>query len=190
MIMRCIYRLSLLGLALTQAEVSASTVLQMDLADLSRRASRIFVARCEARGFVAIEGRPHTRVEFQILETVKGNGGEREAVLFAGGELDGVRQWLAGMPTFEPGEEVVLFLTAPDTRGRSWPIGLAQGKFRVFRDASNRPIVVQGKPDLNRAPPPAAARPVGSAPGGQPLGLFLDRIRKLIGSEQGDGDAR
>lgn len=185
-----ICRLSLLGAVLTSTGVSATTVLQLDLADLSRRASRIFVARCEASDFVDLEGRPHTRVVFKVLETVKGDEGERETVLFVGGELEGIRQWLAGMPTFEPGEEVVLFLTAPDSRGRSWPIGLAQGKFRVLRDDRGEPIVVQGGFDFDLVPPPASARPAHRLPGSQPLGHFLDRVRDLAGTGEGRPDAR
>lgn len=190
MSMRRICALGLMGLLLARLGAHGTTVLQLDLASLSSRASRILLARCESTGNVLIDGVPCTQVEFEILEVVKGQGDGRQTVLFAGGELDGVRQWVAGMPTFEPGEEVVLFLSAPDSRGRSWPIGLSQGKVGVVRNAGGEAVVVRADGDVKRVAGPTSARPVAAPPSRQPLGLFLDQVRHLAGLMQGGPDAR
>jgi len=177
---------SLIASALSSSAVCASTVVQMDLADLSTRAARIFVARCHASEAAAEADRPSTRVEFEVTEVVKGSAASAEVVLLAGGVRDGVRQLVTGMPTFEPGEEVVVFLSAPDARGRSWPIGLGQGKFHVRRDANGDAFVVPG----DRAGHASSARPAAPDAPPEPLTVFLDRVRSLAGAQPGAPDAR
>lgn len=187
---RACITLCTIGVLLTQGAVRATTVVSLDLAALSRRASSIFLARCLSADAIELNGKLHTRLEFEVIEGIKGRLQHLETVLLSGGERDGVRHWLAGMPAFVPGEELVLFLSSPDQQGRSWPIGLAQGAFRVVRDGAGQPIVVRREADLNVAPPSPSARPAAPVFQREPLGQFLERVRRLASPAAGGPDAR
>jgi hypothetical protein len=79
---------------------------------------------------------PVTRVVVEVLETLEGNaGGRRLIVTVPGGERDGVALDYGGRPRFSPGEEVVLFLQRRGGRGFI-PVGLAQGRLEVHREAA------------------------------------------------------
>jgi len=171
---------------------AASTVVQMDLAALATRAERIIVGVCEDRTIEEVDGRLHTRTTFAVRHVVKGPVQDRIVVLFPGGENDGVRQWVVGMPGFEPGEEVVVFLSSPDHRGRVWPIGLAQGKFAIWRDEKGNARVTPSDGDIAQiaAPGEATAKPVPLArTDGMALQDFLAEVGSLVGGG-GDADAR
>ena len=51
-----------------------------------------------------------------------------------GGTLDGVRQWIAGFPSLEVGDRVVLFLAEDTTTPLGPTVGLWQGVFFVSTD--------------------------------------------------------
>jgi hypothetical protein len=59
-----------------------------------------------------------------------------------GGVLDGIVMRIPGMPRFEPGERVVLFLKEKP-RGGYTVVGFEQGRFRVEEDADGTPIAVR-----------------------------------------------
>ena len=175
------------------SQSAASTVVQMDLAVLATRAERVIVGVCEDRTIEEVDGLLHTRTTFAVRHVVKGPVQDRIVVLFPGGESDGVRQWIVGMPVFEPGEEVVLFLSSPDHRGRVWPIGLAQGKFRVWRDRDGNARVTSGGGGIGHVPAPRGASAKPAPPlartDGMALQDFLAEVRSLVGGG-GDADAR
>ncbi|MFH1571601.1 MAG: hypothetical protein ABIL09_26660 [Gemmatimonadota bacterium] len=180
---------ALAGALLVAGTAAATTVERLDLATLAGRADRIVLATCQGTVAVELDGDLYTRVHFAVIQTLKGQARPHLEALFAGGELGERRQWLSGMPAFEPGEEVVLFLTAPDAEGRVWPIGLAQGKFRVEPGPDGEPQVVNGAAEALLVPSGSAARPAG--PGGAaPLEVFLARVRHLLTQPVQAPDAR
>ena len=82
-----------------------------------------------------------TKIVFEILEAIKGfkkSSGVLTLVL-PGGRLGDNVLLIPGMPTFQPGQEVVLLLEATATGFT--PAGLKQGVFYVDRRAS--PAVVR-----------------------------------------------
>ena len=79
-------------------------------------------------------GRIVTRVEVDVIDVWKGHpSGARIEVALAGGTLGEKQVIVVGQPDYTPGEEVVLFLKL-NPRGQGVTIGLAQGKFSVWRD--------------------------------------------------------
>ncbi len=110
-----------------------------------------------------------------------------------GGELNGKRSHIAGMPRFQVGQDVVLFLNSR-TAGVFGPtVGLWQGVFFVERDAATgtrtvtdhqrRPILdvkdyrfIVGLPRTGKQ---QATLATGSGPSGLPIDQFFNRIRTL-----------
>ena len=83
-------------------------------------------------------GRIYTRVNIRVTEVWKGvlptNASPQVlTVVQGGGTVGDVREEVSGDVQYEPGEEFVAFLVF-NARGEPVTIGLAQGKFHVWRD--------------------------------------------------------
>ena len=94
----------------------ATTVSRFALADLTGSAATIFVGTCETAQVASIDGRIYTRYQFAVTEIVKGEDPRqtRIEVSLPGGELGDRTQHITGMPSFVPGAETILFLSAPN----------------------------------------------------------------------------
>ena len=160
--------------------LQATTLVRYDLQGLTRNAACVFVGTCRESHAELIGGQPYTCLTFEVGEAVKGQVGTTLEVCLPGGEYQGRRLQLAGMPRFAPGEEVVLFLTEPDRLGHPWPVGLGQGKFRVQRDAAAKPRVIQDTGEYGTR---------GAGLDGIELEAFLAKVRQLV-KEGGDDAAR
>jgi hypothetical protein len=96
------------------------------------------------------DGQIITRIELEVLETVK--GGLKEARFFivqSGGVLGDEVTTVSGQEHYEIGEEVVAFLVL-NQRGEGVTLGLAQGKFHVEADEHTQERVARN-PFLGRA---------------------------------------
>jgi hypothetical protein len=83
-------------------------------------------------------GRIYTRVNIRVAEVWKGvpptNGTPGMlTIVQGGGTVGGVREEVSGEVQYDVGEEFVAFLVF-NSRGEPVTIGLAQGKFHVWRD--------------------------------------------------------
>lgn len=77
-----------------------------------------------------------TRIVLSVAEVWKGEVGAGEfTVIQAGGVMGDRRVTVQGQPTFTIGEEVVVFL-ALNAQREGVVLGVCQGKFEVFQDAS------------------------------------------------------
>jgi hypothetical protein len=123
----------------------ATTVLRMDVGRQVDQAELIFRGETiRSETIVSADGRmPYTLVTFHVQEVLKGDTSSAEITLrMLGGETDEGVVVVHGMPTFEPGEQVVLFV---ERNGEVFcPIlGWGQGKLRVVRDpASDAELLV------------------------------------------------
>jgi len=126
----------LLAVMALVTSVSATTVVRMKLPDLVERSAVIVEGQVlstkavhDARGLIV------TEVTVSVDSGLKGVGsGQRFVFTTPGGELGGRRMVVPGMPSYESGDEVFLFLTAPSKRGWRMPVGLSQGSFRIRRN--------------------------------------------------------
>ncbi len=179
--------MALLALLLLCAceRAAASTVLPLSISDLTGRSRQIFHGVCIDTQADLIDGDPVTHVRFVVVEPLKGMTTiDTLSVLLPGGEIDGIRYHISGMPAFMPDEEVVLFLSGLDGAGRVWPVGLAQGDFRVRRQPQTAPRVRRDFDGLRfQGSARAAALPVHDLA----LDELLDEIRSLTGAP---GDSR
>ena len=108
-------------------------------------------------------GVPSTWVTFEVVETLKGRH-ERTFTIKEFGVAtplaDGTIMRIAGLPRYEPGEEVVLFLRGASRRGFTSPVGFGQGTYRVRRGS--------GAPEVRGDDP---------HDGRQNLSGFVERVR-------------
>jgi hypothetical protein len=102
--------------------------------------------------------RVETIVTFEVGTYLKGGPGETITFRVPGGRIGRYRTVLVGAPSFEPGEEAVLFF---DVRPGVPPFifGLSQGVFRVRRDGSTQQrLVIPSAPMARGAAPETVVR--------------------------------
>ena len=186
----CMFLPFVVALLTTASVVSGTTVWRYDLESLSLQSERILVGRCTASTTEVAEGGLFTRVVVAVDEVVKGVESEEVILRLPGGQANGRRLHVAGMPTFVPGEEVVLFLTEEDPSYGAWPLGLAQGKFRVERGGLSKQAQVFQDLSGISFPSGGAAKKVSShGPlADRSLDGFLRQVRLILG-ETGTHDA-
>lgn len=143
--------LALLLLVAT-APALAATFVATSVEEAARSAEAVVRGRVlSGVGRVTRDGRRVvTEVEIAVDSAWKGSPDATVRVIVPGGSTGTVAMWVDAAPTFEPGEEVVVFL---GRQGAAWRVmGLALGKFRV-EGADARPRLA-GATMLSRALPP------------------------------------
>ena len=173
----------------------ATTLQRFNLEQLTANATQIFVGRCHSASTEIEAGQVYTHFLFSVEQMIKGDPAKELDLHLMGGEFQGVRHTIVGMPTFAPGERIVLFLTADDHRGHAWPVGLGQGKFRIVSAAGDEePRVYQSLSSGAKllALADGAAKPLAAAVAmdGLYLSEFLSRVRELAGAGGAEPHAR
>ena len=163
----------------------ASTMLALDLAELTARADDVVLAtvigaRAEpARGLIV------TRVLVRVEVTVAGRSGPADEleVIVPGGELDGLGLLVQGAPRLEPGRRYLLFLERTNPSFRV--VGMAQGAMPVEEDRRGRLLVEppEGLPGLVR---PVGGRLVPALPAVSAATL-LDEVTARVREVRADG---
>ena len=167
----------------------------MTLEEMTERAGRIFSGHCTGVRVVEQPGRrmPVTEVTFQVDRTLKGRPGGTLTIRQPGGpSAAGERSvGILGLPRFQPGEEVILFLYGESASGLTSPVGLGQGKFTVHTDKEGRRWAVNeyGNRNLFRETSEETGERRGPAtkraPGGIPADALLESVRTLLRAEPG-----
>ncbi|MDX2167010.1 MAG: hypothetical protein SF182_08105 [Deltaproteobacteria bacterium] len=164
------------------APAGATVVIEKDFAALCREADLIFVGTVTdvtSEWSDAQHRAIRTRVTFGDLTWVRGGSAATVTLRFAGGELDGLREEIAGVPRFAVGERRVLF--ARDGAYLSPLVGFSQGQFQVV-DGADGPVVL----DADGRPVPATDRAAlqqgagDAAPSPVSLDAFLTRVRSTL----------
>ena len=144
------------------ARAKAVMVIPFNIEELAKRADKVFVGTCvKVSRSVNAQGVPMLEVTFTVTEAVKGDLGS--TVTFQQIDPQGQRPptpattpdervsenpqsifsaaAIAGLPSYTPGEEALLFLAAPGKLGLTAPIGLTQGKLPVATLSSGEKII-------------------------------------------------
>lgn len=157
----------------------ATVVVAKDFDALCAEAALIFVGtvtKVESRWSDPQKQAIETEVTFGDLTWLRGGSPSQIALEFGGGEMDGLREAVAGVPTFTVGERRIVF--AHDGHFVSPVVGFNQGVFRVV-DGTDGPVVldVDGKAvtGIGRAGLQRGA--AGDRTGALPLDDFLSRVR-------------
>lgn len=125
-----------LFLLLTVVSASASTVLEVGFDRLSKSAANVVSG--EILSIVPEQGENgllYSNVTLRVTRSVPERlVGRPMTVRMVGGEMNGQRMYVQGMPRFEIGDEVVLFLNRETASVMGPTVGLWQGVFYLGRD--------------------------------------------------------
>jgi hypothetical protein len=123
----------------------AMMVLPVDLDQLVVDADRIFLGLVTAVDEQNDEhGIPGTYVTVQIARTLKGNTPTTLTFKQLGGQArpgGNALLRIAGLPTYQVGQELILFLRPTSAAGFTSPVGMEQGKFRVVRNGTKAQVL-------------------------------------------------
>ncbi len=182
------------------ASLSASTVLKVGLDRLSRSAGRVVSGEVLSVNPVAGEnGVIFSDVTLRVARAMpRALTGRTITLRMIGGEMDGRRVYLQGMPRFEVGDEVVLFLNRRTAGVMGATVGLWQGVFYLGRDKgtgqeyvldhTRRPLMgLTSSNELMRGaklPEGVSLRSLSIDGGNEPLTAdgFFERVRRFRGS--------
>jgi len=191
-------RVLIAGLMFTTS-VEAAMVMPFSVEEMTKGAEKIFVGTCVgAERSVNDQEIPVLTVTFAVTEAIKGEVGE--TVTFRqldptpqqqtdlapqqAGHFRVISPWfaasLAGVPTYAPGEEVMLFLASEGKLGLTAPIGLFQGKLPVTATASGEKLITNSalkKTELTTVSLPEPGK-AGS------YDQFVTAIRAIVQSAQ------
>lgn len=174
-------RLRLLILVLSWLTVSslrATIMIPLSVEDLTQRAELVLHGTVESKVCLKDpDGNIITKLGFQVAEVWKGNLSTNYfTIIHGGGTVDGLTTVVGGQAEYEIGEEVVVYLRLNE-RGEGVSIGLAQGKFHVWKaDQTGEKFahnLFHGEP--KKSEPPAQAQLRAAA--GKPARLGLQELR-------------
>jgi hypothetical protein len=182
---RCRALVALLGaalLAFAAPRAGATVVVAKDFAALCAEADLIFVgtvAGVASRWSDPQRQAIETEVTFTDLTWLRGGSETPVRLRFAGGEMEGLHEAVAGVPRFAVGERRVVFARAGHYA--SPIVGFNQGLFRVV-DGASGPVVLdeEGRAvtGVGRAALQRGASDDRRA--ALPLDAFLDRVRTQL----------
>ncbi len=168
--------LAALAVLVVAGTADATVVVEKDFGALCDEAEMIFVGRVlstEARWRGEEQRSIETVVTFRVLEALHGVDGDEVQLSFAGGEIDGLSEVVAGLPEFRADEDVVLFASRKPSI--SPVVGFNQGCFRV---ADGRVLNAEGAPVAGVSERGLTLGEEGQR--GIPLADFLDGVRKRL----------
>ena len=145
---RFFFTVFMLIVSLSPFPAEATKVKPVNLEQLVEKADRIFVGICTAVEEITVPGTqlPATRYTFRVSESLKGQLDETVVIRqfgVRGSEREDRRTVgprIPGMPAYEEGEEVILFLAGDSQVGMTSPIGFSQGAFRVINRGGVRSV--------------------------------------------------
>ena len=188
---------------LVSASLSATTVMQLNLAQMVQRANRIYRGTVVSvtPGTVDVGGGqlPVVTYHLEVQEVFRGDfptvKGMRLAEIRTLGKIATVQRGalrsssaLPRMPEMRPGETYLVFTTQPSAIGLSTTVGLGQGFFRIAQVGKDEMVVndVNNSGLFRDMAPPSSARmsvqrAADPAAGALPYSELASRIQALVG---------
>ncbi len=113
-----------------QVNTAATTLAQMSIEQMARKAPLIVRARCIRNSTAWDAGEIWTFTNFEVEEAWRGTAPAAITVRLLGGRMGNLTSSVSGVPRFQPNEEVVLFLE-PTPRGDYSVMSWEQGTLRI-----------------------------------------------------------
>ena len=127
-------------LLFSAVRLSCATLERLSLSDMIAKSTAIERATVSG-SYTAVEGPViYTHYKLQVSEQLKGTAITEMVV--PGGSVNAVRQFFAGEPQFQPGDEYVFFLWTGKT-GLTRIMGMTQGMFSVAPGGAADPSVTR-----------------------------------------------
>ena len=171
----------LMLMAMGWTPVWATTVKTFVFEEICETAQTIVYVKCLGRENAVFAGRKgiYTQTRFRVMEVVKGRADTEMVLTLPGGEWEGQRMRVPGMPQFVAGQETVLFLSKRDDFGSPWPMGLGQGCYGVQVGEDGKRLVrfKQGHTPL---PPSVRSKPAQARTSHMELRDFLTAVREVL----------
>jgi hypothetical protein len=167
--------------------IHATVLLPIEFRELVATAAVIVHGRVVDVRADWIDGRRsiETFLTIEAGEYLKGDLGGSVTVRVPGGQLGRYRTVFVGAPSFQAGDEVVLFLKTA-AGSDPWIVGLSQGAFRVVADPSSSRRIVTS-PVLMSKPGDAAETIVRGDVRRRPLDIESFRAAVSLALAQGPG---
>ena len=139
---------SIAAVIVAATSVSATTVVPPTFEQLVDQAQVIFhgtVTKVNSQWIgEGAQRRIETFVTFDVKESLKGKAGKSYTIRTFGGTVDGETMMIGDAPTFEVGDDQILFVE--NNGSQVVPlVGLMHGQFRVRKDESGREMVTTDK---------------------------------------------
>jgi len=175
--MRTRFAVALLALA-SVATLRATVIVPADLNELAVSANAIVYARVtDVRALVSGDRlRVESLVTAEAIGYVKGNLGRTIVFRVPGGTVGAYKTMMIGVPSFETGEEVVLFFGTRAAEAPPYLVGFSQGVYRVRLDEQTGVRVVVPPPAISTGANVPITRGT-RAP--MPLDEFARQVRAL-----------
>jgi hypothetical protein len=176
---RFLWALLLIGLALIAIVANATTLARLQFFQLVQYSSAIAKVRCASSQTKMESGEIWTDSIFEILQLDKGYLPQRIVVRTPGGVYEHLHSHVDGVPEFQAGEVVYLFMIGhPGAPFRI--VGWTQGTFRIRKDArSSIETVTQDSADV-AVFDPESRQFVKTGIKGLRMDLFLEKMNKEI----------
>lgn len=172
-------------LVLAPAPLGATTLVRMSLEQLAAAADAVVQAHCLGSESRRDAGEVWTFVTFDVQESLKGVVPRFIAVRLPGGRWGHVTVRIEGVPQFQAGEEVVLFLqrtSAGDFAVTSW----MQGTFRLRHDEAGAEARVTQDSGTLAVFDPAAQKFRYDGIRQAPLGEFRRRLKGILAKQRSE----
>lgn len=164
---------------------SATTLLRMSLATMTRRSQIIVRAKCIGNSVRWDRGEIWTFTSFDAEETWKGSAPQRFDVRLLGGRMGSLTSSVSGIPRFSPGEDVVLFLEP--TAGEYSVVAWQEGTFRIRHNpGTEEPTVTEDSASFSTFDP-ATRRFQASGIAREPLAKFRAEIDAYLNANRESG---
>jgi len=174
------------ALALVGAQAAfATSVLKFSLQELTKKSDSIVMARVDdaVSSWDAAHKEIYTFYTLSVLQGVKGNKGATTITLRElGGTVGNISSIVPGMPSFQKGEEVVVFLTQKDAAGYPWVMGLQQGKYTVTTGKNGVKMVRNDLAGTELLTKSGQHVDSTTAPD-QPLNAFIDGLKTTLNDD-------
>lgn len=157
----------------------------MEIEDLALNAESIFEGRVlAARALRDERGLVRTEYIVSVERTFAGQPLGTRTFELPGGTLpDGSGTVIAGMPSVRVGEDVLLFLTEASANGLRMPVGLAQGKFALVRDAAGELGLLRSAVDLSLLDPRTRTAAPAPVPNVVSYEAVVQRVRTALAAK-------
>lgn len=135
----------LVAVALFPAMRSMAQVKKMSTKELTEESTAILMGKCSQvqSGWNASGKKVFTEVTVNTTESIKGNMGTQAVITVPGGQVGDILYEVSEMPTFQEGEEVLVFLWQHPS-GKQLVTGAFQGKLTIKKNKETGESTVQG----------------------------------------------